>query len=67
METFPLVAFKLLQASELFCLSHTGLFYGGVCIAMAALASLLGALLQVGARVLFPAHVKQLRMNYISE
>lgn len=36
-----------------FCLSHTGLFYGGVCIAMAALASLMGALLQVSVRLLF--------------
>lgn len=39
-------------------LSHTGLFYGGVCIAMAALASLLGALLQVSARLL--SHVCQI-------
>lgn len=27
---------------------HLGLFYGGLCIAMAALASLMGGLLQVG-------------------
>lgn len=47
-EIFPLVIFKLWEIYTLFCLSHTGLFYGGVCIAMAAVASLLGALLQVG-------------------
>jgi len=37
---------------------HTGVFYGGVCIAMAALASLLEALLQVGVKQLFHAHVE---------